>query len=93
MSIVFKNTNGSTNNAAEGQNGERWKATAFLNLWARRKDGSRFKIGAIALKDSKRTDAGLIERLKQEGGVEALLAAMEVDFQLADQQGPVDVGF
>jgi len=71
-----------------------WKATAFLNIWVRRADGSRAKIGAIPLKDQRNFDKALIARLQQEDGVEALLKALELDFQMADKPASeVNVGF
>lgn len=70
-----------------------WKAQAFCNFYIRRPDGSRVKFGAIALKDSKRFEAALIERLKQEGAVEDLMKVLEIDFQLAESSEPAQVGF
>lgn len=75
-------------------NEAQWKAQAFLNLWVRRQDGSRAKIGAIPLKAQRNFDKALIERLSQEGGVEALMKAVELDFQMADRPASeVNVGF
>lgn len=80
--------------AATNTNDESWKAKAFLNIWVKRADGSRAKIGAIALKDQRAFDKALIERLQQEDGVLALMAAMEIDFQMADKPtSQVNVGF
>jgi hypothetical protein len=71
-----------------------WKATAFLNIWVRRADGSRAKIGAIPLKDQRNFDKALIQRLQQEDGIEALVKALELDFQMADKPASeVNVGF
>ena len=71
-----------------------WKATAFLNLWVKRADGSRAKIGAISLKDSKNFDRALIARLQQEGAIEALMQHLELDFQMAASEGSeANVGF
>lgn len=79
--------------APAGQTNDSWKATAFLNFYAKKPDGSRVKIGAIPLKQSKRTEAALIQRLSQEDGVAALMAALEIDFQLVDDGKPVELGF
>lgn len=94
MAFAF-NTPGSNNNAqAAGQTNEQWKAEAFINLWVRRADGSRAKLGAIPLKGTRNFDKALIERLQQEGAVEALIAALEVDFQMANKEpSQVNVGF
>ena len=71
-----------------------WKATAFLNLWVKRADGSRAKIGAIPLKDSKNFDRALIARLQQEGAIESLMQHLELDFQMAASEGSeANVGF
>lgn len=75
-------------------NDQSWKATAFLNIWVKRADGTRVKIGAIPLKDQRNFDKALIARLQQEDGVQALLSAMELDFQMADKPASeVNVGF
>lgn len=71
-----------------------WKASAFLNVWVKRADGSRAKIGAIPLKDARNFDKALIERLQKEDGIEALYKALELDFQMADKPASeVNVGF
>ena len=93
MAFAF-NTPGSNNNASSTGQNEQWKAEAFINLWVRRADGSRAKLGAIPLKGSRNFDKALIERLQQEGAVEALIAALEVDFQMANKEpSQVNVGF
>lgn len=43
-----------------------WKAQAFLNSFLPRKDGSRAKLGAIALRTSVKTDAAFIEWMDQD---------------------------
>lgn len=84
------NAPAATNNTQD----ESWKAKAFLNIWVKRADGSRAKIGAIALKEQRAFDKALIERLQQDDGVLALMAAMEIDFQMADKpSSQVNVGF
>ena len=80
--------------ATANTNDESWKAKAFLNIWVKRADGSRAKIGAIPLKEQRAFDKALIERLQQDGGVLALMAAMEIDFQMADKPtSQVNLGF
>ena len=81
----------SSNNASSD---EKWKAQAFLNLWVKRADGSRAKVGAIPLREAKAFEKALIARLKQEGAMEAFAAVLEIDFQLADKPtSEVNVGF
>lgn len=70
-----------------------WKAQAFLNLYVTRADGTKAKIGAIPLKTSKKFEAALIERLSQEGGLQAFADAVAFDFQKVDEAVPADVGF
>ena len=80
--------------ATANTNDESWKAKAFLNIWVRRADGSRAKIGAIPLKDQRAFDKALIERLQKEDGIEALTNALELDFQIADKPASeVNIGF
>lgn len=65
-----------------------WKADAFLNIWVSRKDGSRMKVGAIPLKMARAAEAALIERLKEQGAVDAFKSAVEFDFQMAEASKP-----
>lgn len=82
----------SSNNAATAD--EKWKAQAFLNLWVKRADGSRAKVGAIPLREAKAFEKALIARLKQDGAMEAFANALEIDFQMADKPtSEVNVGF
>lgn len=92
MAMNFDNNGFSSASGAPAQN-EKWKAKAFLNLWLRRPDGSRVKIGAIALRDDKEVEKALIGRLQQEGAVEAMMPHLEADFQMAQRNAPVDLGF
>lgn len=76
--------NVNTNAAASSATFE--KAAAFINLYVYRKDGSKMKIGAIPLRESKNTERALIKRLQEEGAVDALLNALEVDFRLVEEK-------
>ena len=93
--MAFNFSSPKTPSAAPATAGnDSWKATAFLNLWVKRADGSRAKIGAIPLKDSKNFDRALIARLQQEGAIEALMQHLELDFQMAASEGTeANVGF
>lgn len=87
--MAFNNAPAETNTAA---NNDKWKAQAFINIWVGGANGSRKKIGSIPLRDNKMFEAALIKRLQEEGAVEAMMDALEIDFQMADK--PVsDVGF
>ncbi len=79
--------------AAQNTANESWKAQAFINLYVPKPEGGRAKIGAIPLKASKKFERALIERLQQDGAVEALLDKLEIDFQMVDDSTPSDVGF
>ena len=82
------------NDVNSNNNDASWKATAFINLYVPSADGqSRRKIGAIALRDRKKLDAALIDRLQEEGGVFALASVLQIDFQLADSGEETVLGF
>ena len=82
------------NDSISNNNDTSWKATAFINLYVPSADGqSRRKIGAIALRDSKKLDAAIIKRLQEEGGVQALADVLQIDFQLADSGEETELGF
>ena len=73
-----------------------WKATAFLNIYVNQPDGTRRKLGALNLKDSKSFDKAVIARLTEGGpdAIAALLKVLAIDFVRADVETPVAaVGF
>ncbi len=80
----FKNNNQQQGSAQS--NNEQWKATAFLNVFVNVGEGNKRKIVGIPLKESKAFEAALIERLKQEGGVEAFAENVSFTFELADKE-------
>lgn len=85
--MSFKKNQGSLatgNNGEQAQN-ESWKAQGFINIYVKVGDGKR-KVGSIPLKESKAFERALLERLQQEGGVEAFAANLEIDFQIADKE-------
>ena len=61
------------------------KATAFINIWVKKPDGTRAKLGALALKDSTAYQAGVIDRLTKGGdeAIASLMKVLEIDFKLA----------
>ena len=68
--------------AAEAAPVDTWKAQGFINLYLPRKDGSRAKLGAIPLRDSKENERTLREWLEaNEGNVDKLLTALIVNYQ------------
>lgn len=92
MGYTFNSSRAQSN--AQEQTNDSWKAQAFLNLWVRKADGTRTKIGAIPLRDSRNFDKALIQRLQEDGAIESLMSAMELDFQMATGKPEgIDVGF
>ena len=84
-------------NSAAAQTASYEKATAFINLWITKPDGSRAKLGAIPLKDSVAFQNGVIARLEAGGdeALESLKGVLQIDFKMVNTQ-PVaasDVGF
>lgn len=73
-----------TGNNTQAEN-ENWRAQGFINLYVKVGEGKR-KVGSIPLKESKAFERALLERLQQEGGVEAFAANLEIDFQIADKE-------
>ena len=90
--MSFKKNLSTGNNNQQTEN-ENWRAQGFINLYVKVGEGKR-KVGSIPLKESKAFERALLERLQQEGGVEAFIANLEVDFQLADKETkPSDLGW
>lgn len=80
----FKNTSAAHNQQSE-QN-ESWKAQAFINVYVATGEGSKRKLVGIPLKESKAFERMLIERLKEEGGIEAFAENVSFTFELADKE-------
>jgi hypothetical protein len=76
----------------DGQTGSRPRAVAFLNLWVRRKDGTRAKIGAIPLA-AEGYQGTVAKRLEQDDGLEALVNNLEIDYVKVDPNRSYDPGF
>lgn len=82
--MAFKNTSAARNQQSE-QN-ESWKAQAFINVYVATGEGNRRKLVGIPLKESKAFERMLIERLKEEGGIEAFAENVSFTFELADKE-------
>jgi hypothetical protein len=82
--MAFKNSGNARNQQAE-QN-DNWKATAFINVYVNVGEGNKRKLIGIPLKESKAFDRSLIERLQQEGGVDALAANISLTFEMAEKE-------
>lgn len=62
-----------------------WKAQGFLNLYLPSKNGSRRKLGAIPLKDSKANEKQLRQWLEEDPTrVAKILAALVIEYQSAE---------
>ena len=81
----FRNQINTRNNASE-QSNENWKATGFINVYVNVGNGNKRKLIGIPLKEQKAFERMLLERLQQEGGVEALQANLSITFELADKE-------
>ena len=64
------------------------RADAFINIWVKRADGTRAKLGALPLKSSTAYQNGVIERLKSGGdeAIAALMSVLEIDFKMATSE-------
>ena len=82
--MAFKNTSAARNQQSE-QN-ENWRATAFINVYVATGEGNRRKLIGIPLKEQKAFERMLIERLQQEGGLEAFAENVSFTFELADKE-------
>ena len=85
--------NRTTASASNNASNDSWKATAFVNVYIPRADGSKAKIGALPLKMGKKVDAALIERLKTEEGLKAFANNVLFDFQMVESDTPVELAF
>lgn len=80
--MAFKKINQNENS----QSTENWKAQAFINVYVATGEGNRRKLVGIPLKESKAFERMLIERLQQEGGLEAFAENVSFTFELADKE-------
>lgn len=81
--MAFKNSQ--TRNQSADQN-ENWKATAFINVYVNVGEGNKRKLIGIPLKEAKAFDRSLIERLQQDGGVDALQENITLTFEMAEKE-------
>lgn len=82
--MAFKNQSAARNQQSEQNEG--WKAQAFINVYVATGEGSKRKLVGIPLKESKAFERMLIERLKEEGGIEAFAENVSFTFELADKE-------
>ena len=70
----------------ESAQNDSWRATAFINVYVNVGENNRRKLIGIPLKESKAFDRSLIERLQQEGGVDALKENITLTFEMAEKE-------
>ena len=80
----FRNQS-TTRNANQSEQNDSWKAQAFINVYVATGDNKRKLIG-IPLKESKAFERMLIERLQEEGGLEAFAENVSFTFELANKE-------
>lgn len=81
----FRTQSNTRNNTSE-QSNDNWKATGFINVYVNVGNGNKRKLIGIPLKEQKAFERMLLERLQQEGGVEALQANLSITFELANKE-------
>ena len=74
------------NQSQESAQNEDWKAQGFINIYVNTGNGNKRKLVGVPLKESKAFERMLLERLQEEGGVEALQENITITFELADKQ-------
>lgn len=81
-------------NTAQSNNSD-WKANRFLNVYIKHADGTRRKLGAIALKTNKAFEKAVIARLDTgPDALEKMIGVLEYEYHNADVETPVSaVGF
>lgn len=86
--MAFRNSAARNNNnqSSDQSSNENWKATGFINVYVNVGNGNKRKLIGIPLKEQKAFERMLLERLQQEGGVEALQANLSITFELADKE-------
>ena len=81
----FRNQS-TTRNANQSEQNDSWKAQAFINVYVATGEGNRRKLIGIPLKEQKAFERMLIERLQQEGGLDAFAENVSFTFELADKE-------
>jgi hypothetical protein len=84
--MAFKNSSNTGRTQQQQGDNENWKATAFLNVYVNTGNGNKRKVTGIPLKESRAFEAALIERLKEEGGLEAFAENVTFTFEMADKE-------
>lgn len=73
------------NNAGANSQNDSWKAQGFLNLYLPSKNGKRSKLGAIALHDSRTSEAEMRAWLEEDPTrVEQILAKLIIEYRSSE---------
>lgn len=76
---MFERKSGNSNNSSNSD----WKATAFINLFLNRKNGTKMKLGFIALKENDPEHVQLMSWIEAdpENRLPALLEKLVLDYR------------
>lgn len=78
---MFDRKSSNSNNSSN----QDWKASSFVNIFVQRKNGTKCKLGFIALKAQDPEHAQLIEWLEaDEGNLEKLQAKLVLDYRAVE---------
>lgn len=88
---MFDRDQNTRNNQSNGNTD--WKADAFINIFLPRKDGSRMKLGFIALKGDHKEQAKIIELLRKDPeALERLRSKLVLEFKdLTEVNADIDI--
>ena len=82
--MAFNSSAAAQSNHSSAAQNENWKAQGFLNLYLPTNNGSRRKLGAIPLKESKVNEKQLLAWLNEDPSrVSQILAKLEIEYQSA----------
>ena len=88
---MFDRNQGSRNNNQSGN--DDWKASAFLNVFLPRKNGTRMKLGFFPLKETNIDQQKLIQWIKEdpEARIAALISKLVIEFHEVGNQDESDL--
>lgn len=89
---MFDRQSNNRGGQSNGNNSD-WKADAFINIYLPRKDGSRMKLGFIALKNDHQEQQKIIDLLRKDPeALERLLAKLQLEFKdLTEVSAELDI--
>lgn len=86
---MFNRQSNSNSNSNSNQD---WKADAFLNLYLPRHDGTRAKLGAIALKGSNDTHQAIMLLLaKEPAALERIIEKLMIEYHVVSAEATSDL--